>query len=229
MLRAVLFELEGVLIDSHDLRRHALRQALAADDVRVTTAEFDERYAGVPTRTATAHALSAAGRDPDETAIDLATLRAERAFLGMLANGFALSDGARDLLDALAPRARLGIVTRATRQEADTLLTAAGLDVVFELVVTADDVPAPKPSPASHLHALSVMSRRRPVEAAHALALEDGWVGITAAAAAGLRCIATGRLAAYQAVQANALVPSLRGHTLDTLERLAAHPREHIA
>jgi beta-phosphoglucomutase-like phosphatase (HAD superfamily) len=109
------------------------------------------------------------------------------------------------------------------------MLTAAGLDIAFELVVTADDVGAPKPSPASYLHALAVMSRRRPAEAAQTLAVEDGWIGIASAREAGLRCIAIGRLAPYRALQTNGLVPSLRGHTLDTLERLASHPREYIA
>jgi beta-phosphoglucomutase-like phosphatase (HAD superfamily) len=229
MLHAVLFELEGVLVGTHDFRRQALEQALAVDGLRLAAGDAAELYSCVPTRTAVAHALSAAGRNPDDTAIDLAALRAERAFLAQLAHGFAIADGAHDLLASIAGRCRLGLVTRATRQETDVMLTAAGLDVVFDLVVTADDVRTPKPSPAPYLHALALMARRRPIVPSEVVALEDGWAGIVSARDARVRCVAVGELAVYSAMHADALIPALRGHTVATLERLVAHPREYIA
>jgi sugar-phosphatase len=109
------------------------------------------------------------------------------------------------------------------------MLTAADLDVVFELVVTADDVPAPKPSPAPYLHAIAVMARRQPVAPLNVVALEDGWAGIASARAAGVRCIAVGELAAFSAMQAQGLIPTLHGHTLASLERVLAHHWEYTA
>ena len=229
MLRAVLFELEGVLIDSHDLRRHALEQALAADGVRLPPPGLDDRYDGVPTRAALSHALTVAGYRADDTAIELAAVRAERAFIEQLGRGFSLTDGAREFLAALSGRTRLGIVTRATRQEADTVLTAGGLDVVFELVVTADDVPTAKPSPASYMRALAIIARRSAVVPKQALALEDGWMGVISAREAGLRCIAVGSPPILPEAAGSGFVPSLRGQTLASLEREVMDPREQLA
>ena len=107
MLHAVLFELEGVLVDTRDLRRRAMEDALTADGLRLQIADPAERYDGLPTRTAVAHALSTAGGFADETAIDLATVRAERAFLTRLAEGFTLTDGTREFLSGLGGHCRL--------------------------------------------------------------------------------------------------------------------------
>jgi beta-phosphoglucomutase-like phosphatase (HAD superfamily) len=73
------------------------------------------------------------------------------------------------------------------------------------------------------------MSRLRPVSAGSVLALEDGSSGIRSARAAGLRCLAVGALPAHCAMQAEGLLPTLRGHTLATLEEIVLRPEERIA
>ena len=77
--------------------------------------------------------------------------------------------------------------------------------------------------------ALRAMSRLRPLRASHALALEDGPIGIRSARAAGVRCLAVGALPAHRAMQAEGLLPTLRGHTLATLGDVVLRPEERIA
>jgi HAD superfamily hydrolase (TIGR01509 family) len=229
MFQAVLFELEGVLADTRQLRRRAFQDALAHDGVHLSDDEYDDLYATLPVRAAIPAALELAGATADATAIELATLRAERGFAEQLSHGFAVADGARELVASLAARVRLGIVTRASRNDAETLLTTAGLDFAFECVVTADDVAEQKPATACYEHALRALARRRAVAPALALALEDSPAGIRAARATGLRCLAVGAMPAHWALQAEGFLPTLRGQTLATLEGVVLRPEERIA
>lgn len=228
MFQAVLFELEGVLADTRSARQRALQETLAQDGVRLPNSAY-EAYADLPVRSAVAAALATASIEPDEIAIDLATLRAERRFAEHLALGLTMCDGARELVAHLAGRVRLGVVTRATRREAVSMLSVAGLEFAFECVIGADDAISAKPAAAQYDLALRTMSRLRPVAAATTLALVDGPVGIRAARAAGLRCLAVGALPAHRAMQAEGLLPTLRGHTLGTLEGVVLRPEERLA
>jgi hypothetical protein len=98
-------------------------------------------------------------------------LRAERAFAEQVGKGLTLAPGARAFVEHAHGRARLAVVTRASRREVEFVLQLAGLASAFECVVSADDAPAPPPSPARHEAALARLARRRP--APRALALED--------------------------------------------------------
>ena len=227
MFQAVLFELEGVLADTRNFRQRALQETLAHDGVRLDT-DY-ESYADLPVRAAVAAALHAAGMEADEIAIDLGTLRAERRFAEQVAHGLMMMEGARELIAHLAGRVRLGLVTRARRREVATMLSLAGLEFAFECVISAEHALEPKPAGAPYEQALRTMSRLRPLAPASVLALEDGPIGIRAARAAGLRCLAVGALPAHRAMQAEGLLPTLRGHTLATLEGVVARPEERIA
>jgi len=228
MFQAVLFEIEGVLADTHAFRQRALQEALAHDGVRISDSDY-EGCADLPVRDAAAAAYRFAGAPADDTALDLATLRAERRFSEFLTLGFSMVDGARELVAHLAGRTRLGVVTRANRREAEMILALAGLEFAFECVITSDAVAAVKPSPEPYLAAVRTMSRLREVRAPQVLALEDGTAGIHAARAAGVRCLAVGHLPAHRAMQAEGLLPTLRGHTLGSLEDIVLRPEERIA
>jgi len=228
MFHAVLFELEGVLADTRNFRQRALQEILAQDGVRLSESAW-EACADLPVRSSVAAALRSASREADDIAIDLATLRAERRFAEYLASGFTMIEGARELVAHLAGRVRLGIVTRATRREAAGMLSLAGLEFAFECVVGSDGADDPKPAPAQYENALRTMSRLRPLPPAGVLALEDGEAGIRAARAAGVRCLAVGALPAHRAMQAEGLLPTLRGHTLTSLESVVLRPEERVA
>ena len=216
----VLLELEGVLADTHAIRRDALVRSLADDGVVLTHAAYEARCAGFPVREAAAAGVGADGRRFDDTALDLVAIRAERYFAEQLGKGVSLAPGARELLANLAGRVRLGIVTRASRRDVEFVLGLAGLDGVFECVVAAEDVHSPKPSPEGYQRAFDRLARRRPARPISTLALEDSPPGILAAHALKLRCIAVGSLPAFHAVQADAYLPSLAGQSLASLNAL---------
>lgn len=216
--RAVLMELEGVIVETYDARRTALLRALADDGISITALEYDDVAHGLPVRGAVRAAIAVAEEHMDDTGLELAALRAERYFAESMAAGVTLTDGAREGLAALHAVARLGLVTRAARREVEPVLEAADATFIFECIVTADDVPDhPKPDPASYLSAVGRLERRRAISVREAIALEDARAGIRSARGAGLRCVAVGSVPAFRALDADGYLPTLRGATLESL------------
>jgi HAD superfamily hydrolase (TIGR01509 family) len=228
MFDVVLFEFEGVLADTHDARRRALLRSLADDGVTLDDDDFDECCVGFPVREGAVAGLARAGAARDDVAIDLVALRAERYFAEDLGKGISLAPGARALIEDAAGRARLGIVTRALRREVEFVLSLASLENSFDVIVTADDVSSPKPSPEPYERALARLVRRRVSRPPQMLALEDSTAGILSARAVKMAVIAVGDIPVYHAVQAHACIPSLEGHTLDSLGALVARGEERV-
>lgn len=226
MFDVVLLEIEGVLADTRALRRDALVRSLAEDDVVISPAEYDAVCAGFPVRQGALTAIAVRSLPRDDTAIDLIAHRAERYFAEAIGKGISLLPGSLQFVQRTADTARLGVVTRATRREVDMLVTMAGLDTTFDVVITTDDVSSPKPSPEPYERAIERLNKRRPTRPPRVLALEDGPLGIMAAHAVRMRCVGVGDIPAYHAVEADAYVPSLEGHTVESLAGLVLRGEE---
>lgn len=228
MLDALLLELEGVLIDSREARRMALRQSLADDGLQLDQAECATACDGIPVRASVSAALAMRQQHRDATAIELLTLRASRAFTALLARGILLQPGAREAITTLQARTRLALVSRARREDVHLVLRLSGLDCAFECIVCEDDVLDSKPSPESYERALAKLTRRRLLRPGAALALEDSRHGITAARGAGLRCVAVGPIPAHEAIEADGYVASLADETLESLDAAGRRGRERV-
>jgi len=172
--RAVLFDLDGTLVDSRACveqvwRAWSARHGLNGDRVLALSPGRQQRA------TIT---MAAPHLDPDAEAGRL--MREEES----CRDGIVPVPGAQPLLAAL-PRAQWAVVTSAWRRLAQIRLGAAGLPVP-EVLVTADEVPASKPSPDGYLLAAA----RLGAAPADCLVFEDTPVGIAAGRAAGMRVIA---------------------------------------
>jgi len=125
---------------------------------------------------------------------------------------------------ALEPATRLAIVTRARRPETDLALRLSGLDGSFATVVTSEDVLDQPPAPALHAQAVELLSRRRTVQPARAIAMASATLVVRGARAAGLPVLAVAA-PAHVALEADAAVDGLEGLTLDAMTRLLRlHP-----
>jgi HAD superfamily hydrolase (TIGR01509 family) len=209
---ALLIELEDVIIPTRHARRAALRTAVAAQGVVASDAALDAGT-GLGTASALDAVLAAAGKTLDATARALAVHHADRLLSERLAAGLVLVEGAAGALEALAATARLAVVTRARRTDADYMLALAGLTALFEVIVTGDDPVTALPDPAPLRRAVDKLARRRQLRSGRVVALEDAMPGIRAARAAGMRCVAVGAFPAHEALVADALAPSIRDVT----------------
>jgi sugar-phosphatase len=171
---AVLFDMDGVLIDSTPAvarvwTRWAIRRGLNPDKV-VQMAH------GRPSRTTIRELL------PDAN-IDLEDREVERQELADL-DGVVLLPGARELLDSLPPD-RWTIATSCTRALAEVRLQAAGLPIPKNMI-TSTDVKIGKPDPEPYLKAAAKLG----FAASDCVVVEDAPAGVRAGKAAGARVIA---------------------------------------
>jgi beta-phosphoglucomutase-like phosphatase (HAD superfamily) len=174
MYDAVLFDLDGTLIDTESIALETGIAAFAAAGHRVDSG-FMHRLVGRDEPTA-AGIIRAAIPGADLDAINR-TWRA--AFAAGVDRGLALKPGAAELLELL--RHPLAIVTSTGREGAHRKLGIAGIAGSFTHVVTLDDVTAPKPAPDPYLLAASLFG----VVPGRCLVFEDSETGAEAALRAG--------------------------------------------
>jgi HAD superfamily hydrolase (TIGR01509 family) len=98
------------------------------------------------------------------------------------------------------------VVSGSARVEVETVLEAAGLSSAVSGLVAAEDVERGKPAPDGYLRALELLG----ISAEDAVAVEDSDVGVAAAKAAGLRCVAVaGTMSPKRLAAADEIVPRL--------------------
>jgi beta-phosphoglucomutase-like phosphatase (HAD superfamily) len=217
MADGVLLDWEGMLADTADARREALRSAFSEEGITFDDAAFEHLGAGRSVRSAVAKLLG--NRAGDATLAELLALRAERTFAARLAQGFAIDPAAARFTELAQLRAPVVIVTTAGRAESDAALRLAGLHDSCAAIVTAEDVGGDAPAPASYELALAHLGRRRVVKAYRVVVLATTMPSIRAAREAGLRTVAVGA-PAHVALEADAAVASLDGLTLNAIDAL---------
>jgi len=188
--RAVIFDFDGVLADTEALHWAAFQAALADHGITLPRAQYFARYLGLPDRDCLVAVCADVGRPV--TAGDLEVLfHRKRAAFARLARDAGLYAGVADTLRRLHADRALAVASGAFRDEIDPVLTRGGVRPLFDAVVGAEDVRAGKPAPDPFLEALRQLAARHPrLTAATCVVVEDSPRGVTAAHAAGMRCIA---------------------------------------
>lgn len=207
MVDAVLLEWEGVLADTRPARRDALRRALSAEGVAHTLSDDDEQLRGLGVR-ATVRVVMRHIGSTDATLAELLEMRARREFAATLAHGLVLADGAAAFVERVQSRARLAIVSRASRDECDTMLQLSGLEPAVSTIVCASDTEDDAPSASLYRQAMSRLARIAPGSSEGAVAIVDRGPAIRAAREAGVRVIAVGS-PACEAMDADVAVEGL--------------------
>jgi HAD superfamily hydrolase (TIGR01509 family) len=179
---ALLFDLDGTLVDTDPLHLAAIREVFAPFGVTVDHDTYATRIMG------RANADIGADFLPGESvATRAATLDRKEALFRAALSGAEPRPGVRALLDwadrAGAPTA---VVTNAPRANAEAILAAIGLTGRFGTLVIGDELPRAKPDPLPYLTAME----RLGVGPADALAFEDSPSGLRAAAASGAHVFA---------------------------------------
>jgi beta-phosphoglucomutase len=178
----VLFDLNGVISDDEPLLYDILTELVAPHGVRLTSERYFSELVGVSDREVLATLLG----DTHPALDDLLRERVAR-YRERVGDGSTVAEGVREAVRLAARRVPVGVVSGSFREDAAAVLSGAGLDGIFSALVTAEDVPRPKPDPAGYQLALGRLDRG--LEPRDVLVLEDTPLGIAAAQSAGMRCI----------------------------------------
>jgi HAD superfamily hydrolase (TIGR01509 family) len=227
VLRAVLFDFNGVLVDDEPIHLDLFQKVLAEEGIALPAADYYERYLGLDDRACFAAALGAAATVP--RLMRLIARKASYYQERVRREGYPFSAGAASLVRDLAARGwMLGVVTGAQREEVEGALRQEGLLDRFKVLITAGDVREGKPSPEGYERALEAFNSLPPLPERllhphEVLAVEDSPVGLAAAAEAGLPTLGIARSYSRDRLRgADAVVEALSGLTPGRLERLYA-------
>lgn len=220
IVQAVVFDLDGVLVDSEELWDE-VRRAVAAEAGRQWPADATRAMQGMSTAEWSAYLTETVGvpgrlEEVATTVIDRMAAR--------YGSRPPLLPGADEAVQRLGNRWPLGLASSSPRRLIDAVLESADFTSSFRATVSTEEVEAGKPSPAVYREAV----RRLGVTAAHAVAVEDSSNGLRSAAAAGLGVIAVPNVAFPPDDNAVALATVIV-RSLDEISPqlvvAAAHPR----
>ena len=182
MTEAVVFDLDGVLIQSEevwdDVREKYVRERGGRYDSEIQRAmmgmsspewsRYLHEHAGVPD-------------EPDAINVEVV-----RLMLAAYRDHLPLIPGALDAVRRLAARFPLGLASSSNRELIDTVLDVAGLAPLFAATVSSEEVAHGKPAPDVYLEA----ARRLGIAPGRCTAVEDSHGGIRSAKGAGMRVVA---------------------------------------
>ncbi|MFJ3823960.1 HAD-IA family hydrolase [Streptomyces nodosus] len=212
-LQAVLFDMDGTLVDTERLWWEAVER-VAAERGRPLGETDRPEVLGRPVEHTADWLAGLTGAPAGELATTL-----HREFADRVRGGIVPRPGALALLDALArERIPIALVTASPRAVADTVLEALGAGR-FAVSVTADDTAHTKPAPEPYLAACRALG----VDPAGCVAVEDTPTGVTSAEAAGCAVLAVPSLVTIGAAPGRTVLGSLEEVTPELLRSLPPH------
>jgi HAD superfamily hydrolase (TIGR01509 family) len=179
---AVVFDLDGVLLDSEQVWNEAKEELVRERGGSWREgAPHDMMGMSSPEWSAYLHDELGVDLEPDEIS-DAVVARLEQIYRERLP----LLDGAVEAVERLAERWPLGLASSSNREIIDLFLELSGLARSFEVTLSSEEVPRGKPAPDVYLE----VARRLEAEPEACVAVEDSSNGIKAARAAAMAVIA---------------------------------------
>jgi HAD superfamily hydrolase (TIGR01509 family) len=225
MLRAVIFDFNGIIVDDEPIHLALFRRVLNEEDISLTEEEYYARYLGLDDRGAFSTAFRESGRRLTKQKLAELVDRKALYYREMIRNKMRLFPGVKALVPTLASELPLAIASGALRDEIGTILLSIGLRDYFRVIVSAEDVKSGKPEPEIFLKALERLNAQYGggchIAASECVVVEDSKEGIRGARRAGMKCLAvTNSHPAEQLTEASAVVKSLEEVTFSFLKSL---------
>jgi HAD superfamily hydrolase (TIGR01509 family) len=180
-LGALLFDLDGTLVDSARVNHAAYSRALLEVGARIEPDEVGRAAAGRQWRDFLPALLEGASVECDPAAV---ARRKGELYRGML-GGLRVNRPLLSLAESVRPEMKTVLVTTSSAESVRAILRHFDLGYAFDLVIAGDDVKKHKPDPEAYNLALA----RLQLDARACLAFEDSDVGAASAEAAGVTVV----------------------------------------
>ncbi|HJQ68185.1 MAG TPA: HAD family phosphatase [Blastocatellia bacterium] len=223
MLRAIIFDCDGVIADTEPIHLSAFRKTLEEDEIVITDEEYFENYLGLDDRACFKRAFEIRGLEVGEAKVEQ-LLAAKAAYTtSFMREELRLFPGVEGFIRNASMKYPLAVATSALRREVELVLELTALRDMFKAVITAEDVARSKPDPEPYLKALEALNRSsaQSIKAADCLVIEDSARGVRSARGAGMRAIAvTNTCPAEQLAEADHIINSIESLSLSDVESL---------
>ena len=181
MVKALLWDNDGVLVDTEELYFKATRDVLS----EVGTDLSRDLFIHISLEQGRSSFDLAAEQGVSQEAINRLRDDRNKRYSELLRNKVHVLDGVEDTLRQLHGKILMGVVTNSRREHFEIIHTSTGLLHYFDFVLTCEDYKKSKPDPEPFLTAIKRIGLKRE----HCIIVEDSERGLDAAKAAGIRCI----------------------------------------
>ena len=223
-LQAVVFDMDGVIIESEMTHYLAIKEAMLPAEMTVPYQLYLDTCTGSDERFAMTRMADLSGIIFDEDLYATWSRRKAEAYARLVGEEAKAMPGAVELVESVAAALPIGLATGSRTCDVEAALKnlAGGrMAGLFQTIVTADDVENSKPDPASYATAVKNLG----VDPSACFAIEDSPDGIKSAVGAGLRVIGVAVMHdASKLSQAERVVSTLAGISLDDLRKWFAKP-----
>ncbi len=224
MLKAIVFDFDGVIANSEPSHFVTFQKVLAEEGINISQKDYYQRYLAMDDRGAFTTALTDFGKLSEPVYISELIFRKSCYFEKYLKEEMAVYPETINFIKRVTGSLPLAINSGALRNEIEAVLKRIGLHEVFSLIISAEDIVKCKPYPEGYLKALAGLNKLHPTldaKASECLAIEDSIGGLRSAIAAGMKCIAvTNTYPAEALKEATSVVSSLDEVTEHYLHQL---------
>jgi len=191
MIKTILMDFNGVIINDEPIQLQAYREILKDDGIDITDEDYFSRL-GMDDKTFVASILEGAGKKADPEKVRAVTAAKTEKWSAIVNREMPLFPGIDDFIKRMSNELSLGIVSMAKREEIGFVLEMAGIAPCFSVIVSAEDVSKCKPDPECYrigfakIDAYRTSHGHSPLIHSDCLVIEDSPPGVQAARAAGL-------------------------------------------
>jgi beta-phosphoglucomutase len=190
MIRAVIFDFNGILADDDPIHMQAFRRIAEEEGLGFKDEEYMDRYLPLNDHDCFEQLWQNNGRSLQNGKLEELIRRKSVYYFEMIEHKQVLFEGAAEAVRAAAARGPVGIASGASIGEIRHILATSDLLDCFSTIVAAEDVKHGKPDPEPFRLAYDRLRESHAgLEPSHCLAVEDSIGGIRSAQAAGLPCL----------------------------------------
>lgn len=223
MIKAIIFDCDGVIANTEPLHFQALRKTLEDENISLTESEYYQEYLAFDDRGCFINAFAKNAKTISSPKIAELILRKANYFEPALHNSLQIFPGVTDFIKRAANKYPLAIASGARRKEIEAILRHASLTHCFQFIVSTEDVINGKPHPESFLKACELLNTvgNERIKPQNCLVIEDSIHGVQAAQAANMLCVAvTNSYEKDSLSEANLVIESLETLSLDLIAGL---------
>jgi HAD superfamily hydrolase (TIGR01509 family) len=194
MIKAILFDFNGVIIDDERVQMKAYQEILQADGIELSESDYFACM-GMDDEAFIRANFDRCGKSLSEARLAEISLAKTARWRELLAKEIPMIRGAEDFIRLASREFALGIVSMAKLEEISFVLETAGLLKFFAVIVSAEDIENHKPHPEGYLKGFSKIDSFRikhghlPMVHGEILVVEDAPQGIAAGRAAGMKTL----------------------------------------
>ena len=228
MIKAILMDFNGIIINDEPLQMKAYQEILKGEEIDLTEEQY---YAsmGMDDATFVKSAYARAKKELTENRLSAIREMKTAKWREIVEQEIPLFDGVENFVRKMAKDFALGIVSMARREEIEFVLEATNLRGCFSIIVSAEDISNHKPDPECYHKGFNLIDAARtargsnPIVHSDCLVIEDAPQGIRAGHAAGLKTLGITNTVSADALReagADAVSKSLSDWMPDSMRRV---------